>query len=132
MVYGRRKPVVAVIEDDAALREVLEWLLSGAEYEVVTHESAESFLEWRGPRAECLVADIRLPGLNGFELLRKLARAGNRIPTIFISAFDSVESRDEARATGAAYLKKPFDSASLIRAIEEALETALSHSFQSD
>ena len=97
-MYGRRKPLVAVIEDDSALREVLEWLLEGSDYDVLSYESAEAFLDWRGMRPDCLVVDVRLPGLSGFELLEQINIKGDRFPVVFISAFDSSANRDAAFA----------------------------------
>ena len=126
-MYGRRKPLVAVIEDDSALREVLEWLLEASDYDVLTYESAEAFLDWRGTRPDCLVVDVRLPGLSGFELLEEINRKGDRFPAVVISAFDSSAYRDAARAARTAFLRKPFDSATLMHAIEEAIEEAMSH-----
>ena len=126
LMYGRRKPLVAVVEDDSALREVLEWLLEASDYDVLSYESAEAFLDWRGTRPDCLVIDVRLPGLSGFELLEQVNIKGDRFPVIFMSAFDSSATRDAARAARAAFIRKPFDSATLIHAIEEAIESALS------
>ena len=123
--------MVAVIEDDSALREVLEWLLEASDYDVLTYESAEAFLDWRGTRPDCLVVDVRLPGLSGFELLEQTNGKGDRFSAVFISAFDSSVNRDAARAAHAAFLRKPFDSATLIHAIEEAIESALSQTSQS-
>ena len=124
-MYGRRKQMVAVIEDDSALREVLEWLLEASEYDVLTYESAEAFLAWRGTRPDCFVVDVRLPGLSGFELLEQLTQKGDRFPAVVISAYDSPAYRDAARAARAAFLRKPFHSATLMHAIGEAIESAL-------
>jgi FixJ family two-component response regulator len=120
MALGRRKPVIAIIEDDTALREALEWLLSAAQYDVRAYESAEEFIAWRGQRPSCLVVDIQLPGATGLEMFRTLGDRGESVPAIFMTAFDSPARREGARAAGV-YLKKPFDGVDLIEAIEAAL-----------
>jgi len=126
--HGGKKPLIAVIEDDPALREVLDWVLSAAEYRVIAHESAEEFMRWRGLRPDCLVVDVRLPGLGGLELLARLRDVGDQIPAVVVTAFDAAATRNAAHLAGAAFLKKPFDERALIRAIENAIERALRQS----
>lgn len=128
MPLGRRKPVIAIIEDDTALREALEWLLSAAQYEVRAYASAEEFMTLPGQRPSCMVVDIQLPGVTGFEMLKTLGDRGDTVPAIFMTAFDSPARRDGARAAGGVYLKKPFDGVALIDAIEAALrDSAVPH-----
>ncbi len=92
---------------------------------VYTFSSAEDFLQ--SPRlndTSCLITDVQMPGMSGIELQRHLIANGQRLPTIFITAYP--EERLRARATEAGaigYLTKPFDDETLIRCITAALES---------
>jgi FixJ family two-component response regulator len=85
--------------------------------------SAEEFLS--SPHLEvtdCLILDVRMPGMNGLELQRQLSAANSRIPVIFITAHGDEEARAQALAAGAvAFLHKPFSEEALLSAIEIAL-----------
>jgi FixJ family two-component response regulator len=88
--------------------------------------SAEEFLQ--SPDVgdtECLITDVRMPGMSGIELQDHLIAQGHQIPVIFITAFPEEPSRIKALAAGAiAFLNKPFDGATLIRCLHEALQAA--------
>jgi FixJ family two-component response regulator len=115
--------VVCVIDDDRSLLRALQRLLSAGGFAVETFLSAELFLdsEYRST-AGCLVLDVHLGGLGGFELHERLVAEGAPIPTIFITAHDDAVTRERACRAGAiAYLRKPFDDHSLIRAVHQAL-----------
>src|SRR5262245_65005404 len=89
---------VLVVEDDSAMREALGRVLGAARFQVLTFPSAEALLEAGLPReSACLVLDIRLPGLSGFELRQRLLRSGASIPVVFITALDNEMNRNEAR-----------------------------------
>ena len=111
--------VIGVVEDDSSFRRALRRLLSGAGFTVTTFASAEEFLasESAGTTA-CLVLDVHLGGMSGFELQDRLAALGNPIPTIFITAHDDPPTR--ARSGGSC-LRKPFREDALIGAIRHAL-----------
>lgn len=113
--------VIGVVEDDSSFRRALRRLLSGAGFTVATFASVEEFLasESAGVTA-CLVLDIHLGGMSGFELQQHLAATDVPIPTIFITAHDDPVTRERARS-GAAYLRKPFRRDALIGAIQQAL-----------
>ena len=84
--------------------------------------SAEEFLGLEHPESiKCLVLDIQMPGLSGFDLQERLAGADLTIPIIFITAHDDVLTRERARKGGVTYLTKPFDAHSLLKAIAKAL-----------
>ena len=121
--WGR--PFVAVVDDNAALREALEGLLRSAGFAVRGYEAAEAFLDAvDARRADCLILDSRLPGMSGPALQRRLHAAGNRVPVIFISAHAEAEDVARARALqeGAiAFLRKPFRDADLLDALRRAL-----------
>ena len=116
-------PVIGIVDDDASILRAVRRLLGAAGFTVKTFGSAEEFLAFEHPeKISCLVLDIHLTGLSGFELQDRLVEAHLPIPIIFITAHDDVATRERARRTGATeYLRKPFDEHSLIGAIEKAL-----------
>jgi FixJ family two-component response regulator len=116
--------VVAVVEDDAAMRKSIERYLRASDYETISFVSAEDFLESsQTGNAVGLVLDIHLPGMSGIELRRRLLRGGSTLPVVFITAYDDEGIRTEALALGCIeYLKKPFDAARLITALRRVTE----------
>ena len=116
-------PVVCVIDDDTSLLRALRLLLRSAGFTVAAFGSAEEFLLASHTRMpSCLVLDVHLGRLSGFDLLDRLAATGSRIPTIFITAHDDAATRERARRAGAiGYLRKPFDDGALIASVEQAL-----------
>jgi FixJ family two-component response regulator len=123
----RNKPRIAVVDDDQSVREALENLFSSVGFEVRLFASAEDFLDSDAPaNTDSAVLDLRLPGISGFELQRKLAADGQSIPVIIITAQGDDRARDEALAGGAiAFLKKPFKEEVLLGAIDSALKRKL-------
>lgn len=115
-------PVVAVIEDDPSFRRALSRSLSLRGFRTDVFASAEEFLRHQGAEhADCIVLDIHLGGMSGFELQAELASRPSAPPIIFITAFDDPATRQRAHEAGAAaYLQKPFDDKSLIDAIDRA------------
>ncbi len=123
MLPNESKTLVYVVDDDASVRNALEMLMISADMEVLAFKSAEDFLEYefREEKA-CLVTDIRMKGLSGLELQQQLAGRGIKIPVIFLTAFDSNESRQQAKQAGAVgYLRKPVDDQALLDTIRWAL-----------
>lgn len=117
------KLTIGVVEDDASFLRALRRLLSAAGFTVATFASAEEFLDSESAGAtSCLVLDVHLGGMSGFDLQQRLATAGAPIPTIFITAHDDPATRERARS-GVAYLRKPFREDALIGAIQHALES---------
>jgi FixJ family two-component response regulator len=116
-------PLVCVIDDDVSLLRALGRLLGVEGFRVKTFSSAEDFLECANPRTPgCLVLDVHLGGLSGFELHERLVADGRRIPVVFITAHDDAVTRERARRAGAVdYLRKPFDDEALIAGINRAL-----------
>ena len=115
--------VVHVIDDDEALRESLAFLLGTAHLEVRTYESATAFLDAL-PRAEpgCIITDVRMPGLSGVELLRRLKSLEAAFPVIVITGHGDVPLAVEAMKLGAVdFLEKPFEDDALIAAVQSAL-----------
>ena len=95
-------PAIAVIDDDASVRRALQRLLRAAGFAVETFGTAREFLDadhWA--QAACLVLDIHLPGMSGFELQEHLAASGTPLPIVFITAHDDVATRERANRAGA-------------------------------
>jgi FixJ family two-component response regulator len=120
----KRKPLIAIVDDDQSVREGLENLISSVGFEVKLFASAEAFLDSDAPlQTDCAVLDLRLPGISGLELQRKLAADGQSIPVVMITAQGDDKARAEAVAAGAiAFLKKPFKEEALLAAIDSALK----------
>ncbi len=115
--------VVYVIDDDEAVRDSLRFLLNTAGLAAQTYESATSFLNHL-PRvkAGCIVTDVRMPGLSGLDLLRRLKELHSAVPVIVITGHGDVPLAVEAMKSGAAdFLEKPFDDEALLAAVNVAL-----------
>jgi two-component system response regulator FixJ len=119
----RSNDVVHVIDDDEAMRNSLAFLLRAAKVEVQTYESATIFLESL-PKIKlgCIVTDVRMPGMNGIDLLKRLRQLNIAMPVIVITGHGDVPLAVEAMKGGAAdFLEKPFDDDVLLAAIRVAL-----------
>jgi FixJ family two-component response regulator len=119
------KRVVVAVDDDFRVRESIESLVASAGHTPLVFASAEEFLQSGAPElAICLITDVRMPGIDGLELQRRVRLQHPRLPVIFISAHYDDEVRKRALIQGAAgFLYKPFDAADLLGAIELALST---------
>jgi len=111
-----RSRVVATVDDDRRVRESVQSVLESAGYDAVVFESGEAFLD-SGALSEvaCVVADVRLPGIDGLELQRRVRRERPSVPIIFITAHDDDDVRWRALRDGAAaFMLKPFDGDELL------------------
>ncbi|MDB6091910.1 MAG: two-component response regulator [Gammaproteobacteria bacterium] len=117
------EPIVFVVDDDASVREALASLIGSVALRVECFASSGEFLRRRrSENPSCLVLDVRMPGLSGLDLQRKLARAEQQIPIIFISAHGDIPMAVEAMKAGAIeFLPKPFRDEDLLDAIRQAL-----------
>jgi FixJ family two-component response regulator len=114
------------VDDDHSVRESLARLIRSVGFGVQVFGSAEEFLSERGDREpDCLILDIRMPGMNGLELQRELAASARDLPVIFITAHGSdQEVRGRALRAGAVdYLLKPLKEEEVLRAIDAALSS---------
>jgi FixJ family two-component response regulator len=121
-----KKNVVAVVDDHSGVREALGGLLASAGYGVKGFASAEDLLRLGMDGACCLILDIGLPGMDGFELHRQLAMQ-RCPPSIFITAHDDFDGhlRRAALTAGAiAFFRKPFECEQLLHAVGRACATA--------
>jgi two-component system response regulator FixJ len=114
---------VHVIDDDEAVRESIDFLLRSAGLSVQTYDSAASFLE-AAPTitAGCIITDVRMPGLSGIDLLRRLQEMQIGLPVIVITGHGDVPLAVEAMKSGAIdFLEKPFDDDVLLTSVRSAL-----------
>jgi FixJ family two-component response regulator len=115
-------PIVHIIDDDAAVRESLEALLTVLGYSVETYGSAEDYLERSEVIDGCVLLDVHMPGMNGLDLLRELTRRRRRSPVLILTASRDERLRDHALELGAvAFLTKPVTQARLLAALREAI-----------
>jgi two-component system response regulator FixJ len=116
--------VVHIVDDDAAVRQSLSFMLSAAGLAVRVYDSPSAFLD--GLSAEqsgCLVTDVRMPDMTGLELLRRLRAKGCLIPAIVITGHGDVPLAVEAMKAGAVdFIEKPFEEAAILKAVKKALE----------
>jgi FixJ family two-component response regulator len=121
---GSTMPLVSVVDDDIWVRDSLDSLIRSVGMEVRVFASAEEFLNSAQPcKSDCLILDVRLPGMSGIELHRRLSAGTCNVPVIFITAHGSDEgARSEAAsAWTVAYLIKPFSEDELLGAVDAAL-----------
>ena len=114
--------VVATVDDDRRVRESVQSVLESAGYGAVSFESAETFLlSGALSRVSCVIADVRLPGMDGTELQRRIRRERRQLPVILITAHDDNDVRRQALRDGAvAFLLKPFDGGDLLQHVARA------------
>jgi FixJ family two-component response regulator len=114
---------VALVEDDASVRKAIVRLLTVAGFQTIAFDSAEAFLgsSDNAKQNGCVVIDINLPGLSGFELQERMCATAS-LPVVFITAHDEPSVRARYQQSGAiAYLVKPFPAEELITAVKKAL-----------
>ena len=117
---------VYVIDDDEAVRDSLDFLLSSADFHVTLFESAQNFLDIL-PSIDfgCVVSDVRMPGIDGIELLKRLKAVSSMFPVVIMTGHGDVPLAVEAMKLGAIdFLEKPFEDDRLIGMIEAALRQA--------
>ena len=116
--------IVFVVDDDASVREALGSLIRSAGFSVRTSASAPEFLARPRPDLpSCLVLDVRLPGLSGLDLQKRMAEVDIAIPIVFITGHGDVPTSVRAMKAGAVeFLTKPFTDQDLLDAVEQAVE----------
>jgi FixJ family two-component response regulator len=117
-------PVISIIDDDASVRVATNNLIRSLGYTVHAFASAEEFLHSaRLDDTSCVIADVQMPAMSGFELQSLLTAQGRFLPFIFITAFPEETIRARALKVGAiCFLTKPFDGQTLIECLDAALE----------
>ena len=115
-------PTVFLIDDQKAVRDALAEMLSVFGFDVETYPSADSFLAALRPQLGCIVADVRMPGTDGIELTRELARRKLSLPVVLISGHADVPMAVAAIKAGAEdFIEKPIDDVQLIAAINRGM-----------
>jgi FixJ family two-component response regulator len=117
------KNLISVVDDDESVRRTTTLLIESFGFRAAAFESAEIFLNsGRLHDTSCLIVDVQMPGMDGLQLQSHLAAAGCGIPIIFITAYESNDSRQRAMQAGAAgFLGKPFSDEQLLQTIRSAL-----------
>jgi two-component system, LuxR family, response regulator FixJ len=128
------KDLVHIIDDDDALRDSLSFLLSSAGIEATTYDSAAAYLNnARRGASGCIVTDVRMPGVSGIDLLRKLKSDGSSVPVIIMTGHGDIPLAVEAMKLGAFdFLEKPFDDDALLTSVRAALGHREKHSMQKE
>ena len=116
---------IAIVDDDASVCQATDRLLRAAGFQPVTYLSGEAFLEdAKRARPDCILLDIQLGGISGFELQTLLVNSGSTTPVIFITAHDDPETREQARRTNCvAYLRKTDPGQAVLEAIRRAVHS---------
>jgi FixJ family two-component response regulator len=122
----RGDPVIGIVDDDESVRDSISSLMRSAGYRTAVFASADEFLTSKyvgDGRGMIVLLDIRMPGLSGFELQRRLAVLKCSIPVIFVTAQEDDADRERALDNGAfAFFVKPFSDTAVLGAIRSALE----------
>ncbi|NVN87992.1 MAG: response regulator transcription factor FixJ [Rhodopseudomonas sp.] len=121
-----RKGNVYVIDDDPAMRDSLDFLLDSSGFNVKVFESALAFLDaLSAAESGCILSDVRMPGIDGIDLLKRLKALGSRLPVLIMTGHGDVPLAVEAMKLGAIdFIEKPFEDDRLIGMIEAALGQA--------
>jgi FixJ family two-component response regulator len=127
IAVNKSKPLIAIVDDDESVCRAVRRLVRAFAMDAETFSSGRQFLDlveaMPSFQPDCLVLDVQMPGMNGFEVQDRLAISGNRMPVIFITAHDEVGVREKVIAAGAvAFLRKPFDDELLVKTLREALK----------
>ena len=120
-----REPVVFVVDDDAAIRRSLRFLIESVGLNVETYQTAEQFLDAYDPsRPGCLILDVRMPGMSGLHLQEELMARQADLPIIIVTGYAEVPMAVRALKTGAVdFIEKPFSDQLLLERVREAIES---------
>ncbi|MGZ8842915.1 MAG: response regulator transcription factor [Pyrinomonadaceae bacterium] len=124
----KTRSLIAVVDDEEPIRKALSRLIRSAGMDVETFPCGVELLEYLSARrADCIVLDLHMPVMNGFEVQTRMAESGMSVPVIIITGHDSDETRDRAlHGMPVAYLRKPVNDQTLL----DAIELALSHKLE--
>ena len=116
--------LIYIVDDDAGLRRSLAYLLDSVGWKREAFDSSEAFLAgWQPQRPACLLLDVRMPGISGLELQRRLRRDGHQLPIVFMTGHGDIPMAVEAMRAGAVdFIEKPFRDQDLITRVQKALE----------
>jgi FixJ family two-component response regulator len=119
-----KAPLISIVEDDDLFLDSMIRLLRSLGYTVAAFSSAASFLASRSlDETACLITDINMPAMTGYELYARLVELGHKIPTILVTAYPNDAARSRALKDGiVGYLRKPFDDNDLADCVHKAIE----------
>ena len=123
------KHLISIVDDDESVQVSTMDLVQSMGFAAEVFPHAEAFLASQHLQStDCLIADMRMPGMTGLELYSRLAEAGKAIPTILLTAFPDERDRMRARQSGVTcYLAKPFNDEDLLACVRSALESRRKH-----
>jgi len=114
--------MIFIVDDDASVRKALQRLICSAGMAVQAFSSAEDLLSAHLPAPQCLIVDVRMPGMSGLDLQQHLLADNQHIPMVFISGHEDELSRISALAAGAVdFLQKPFEDYALLGVLSRVL-----------
>jgi len=124
---SKSNPLIAIVDDDESVCRAMSRLVRSLGMETSEFASGREFVDrietTPSFQPDCVVLDVQMPGMNGLEVQERLASRGNRLPVIFITAYDEAGVRDRALAAGAvAFLHKPFNDELFIATLRQALQ----------
>jgi len=119
----RETALISIVDDDESMREAIQSLLRSVGFRAKTFASGEQFLQSdQIENTACLILDVRMPGMSGLDLQRRLMATQCRIPIVFVTAHGEEEALSRALQEGAVdFLLKPFSEEALLNAIQVAL-----------
>jgi FixJ family two-component response regulator len=119
-------PLVAIVDDDASVRQSTRRLIRSFGYRAEAFGSGEEFLtSAAAAQTACLVLDVRMPGMDGLEVQRRLAERDARIPIVFLTGRATDDEERRARSAGAiAFLRKPVSRATLVQVLEKVFHVS--------
>jgi FixJ family two-component response regulator len=119
---SKSKPTIAVVDDDPRLLESIENLLESAGYEVRSYGSGKVMLDGGLAGLDCLITDIGMPGMNGFELRNAVKSARPELPVFLVTGRHEIGDQQRAASSDiAGFFRKPFDGQALLAAVGRAL-----------
>ncbi|MCG3149087.1 MAG: Response regulator protein TmoT [Verrucomicrobiae bacterium] len=120
---SKEHPLVAVVDDEESVRKALQRLLRSVGMTTEAFATGAEFLQSLADhKPDCIVLDIHMPGMTGFEVQARLAVAGPPLPVVIITGYDSPETQNRVMTAGAsAYLRKPINDEALLAAIHRAI-----------
>jgi FixJ family two-component response regulator len=123
---ARVRSVIAVVDDEESVRKALSRLMGTAGYDVEAFASGAAFLASAAQHPpDCLVLDLHMPGMNGFEVQARLSHSAPALPVVVVTGHDIPEARERVLSAGAAaYLRKPLDAGTLLDTIAAAIAGA--------
>ncbi len=123
-------PTVYIVDDDDAVRQMLSWLMTSVKLPVAEYASADDFLaDYKPDLVGCVLLDVRMPGMSGLELQRKLNQASFDLPIIIITGHGDVSMAVEGMKNGAFdFIEKPFNNQDLLDVVHKGINENVRHS----